>query len=117
MLPRVRVGEMRQRVTIQAATTKVDPYGEPIETWTDVATVPAEVLAVTGREAVNAQQMKAVVGYRVRMRHRGDITPAHRFVFDGRTLTIAWGGDPDGRRRELAFYCSEIVALAAAEAP
>lgn len=118
MLPRVRIGEMRERVTIEVAANTVNPYGEEIEAWGPIATnpiVPAEVLAISGREAVNAQQAKAIVGYRVRIRYRADVTPAHRFNYRGKTLTIAWGGDPDGRRRELAFYCSEVVALAVAE--
>jgi SPP1 family predicted phage head-tail adaptor len=119
MLPKVRIGEMRQRVTIQADAGAPDAYGDTPESWRDVAanpTVPAEVIATTGREAVNAQQTRAIVSWRVRMRYRPDVTPAHRFVFNGRVLTISWGGDPDGRRRELAFYCSESVALAEAEA-
>jgi SPP1 family predicted phage head-tail adaptor len=116
VIPRVRIGELRDHVTIQAAVVVADKYGEGIETWPDVATnVPAEVIALTGRELVVAKQTKAVVSWRVRMRYRSDVTPAHRFIFNGKILTINWGGDPDGKGRELAYYCSESVDLAIAD--
>jgi SPP1 family predicted phage head-tail adaptor len=115
LIPRVKIGELRDHVTIQGMTSIADPYGEPVETWAEVATVPAEVIAVSGREAVIAQQTRAVTSWRVRMRYRGDVTPAHRFLFGGRILAITWGGDPDGNGRELVFYCSESIALAEAE--
>jgi SPP1 family predicted phage head-tail adaptor len=119
MLPRVKAGELRDRVTIQAVTTAADPYGELTETWADVATVFAEIVFEGGSEPVNAQQARALANWRVRIRHRRDVTPGTRLIVaeTGQVFTIASVGPNDSKKHELVCKCSELVDLAEAETP
>lgn len=40
------VGKLDRRITIEQATQGVGPYGEPVETWSELATVWANAYAV-----------------------------------------------------------------------
>src|SRR3546814_21196794 len=51
---RMRTSDMDRRVTLQRFTTTQDEYGEEIQTWTDVATVFAEVRQQGGKEYLAA---------------------------------------------------------------
>src|SRR3546814_6741718 len=50
----MRTGDMDRRVTLQRFTTTQDEYGEEIQTWTDLATVFAEVRQQGGKEYLAA---------------------------------------------------------------
>jgi len=55
----MRAGSMDRRVTLQRFTTTQDEYGEEIQTWTDLATVFAEVRQQGGREYLAAATIMA----------------------------------------------------------
>lgn len=38
----IPAGDLRQRITLQEQSTDIDGAGQPIDTWTDVATVWAK---------------------------------------------------------------------------
>lgn len=101
---------MRQRVTLQSFTvTGRDAYGEETKSWADVGTYYAEVVTLSGREAVNAQQLRADASHRVRMRWVGPILPDQQFLWDGRTLHILHVNNVDNRNREYQILCREVV--------
>lgn len=104
----MRAGQLRHRVTIQAQTTTQDEYGQPVQTWSDVATVWASVEDLSGREFFAAQQIAAEVTTRVTIRYRAGIEPDMRVIAGGRTLDIRSVQDPDGRRRQLVLMCREV---------
>lgn len=106
----VRSGELRHRVTIQQKTTAQDTYGQPIETWTNVATVWASIEDLRGREFIEARQVPAAeITTRVRIRYRTGIEPTMRVIYGSRTLEITAVIDPDGRKRELELMCQEVI--------
>lgn len=100
---------MRARVTIQSRTIAQDALGQAIESWSTVATVPADVRMASGGERVvsGADQELATITHVVRMRYRDDVTPLARFLHGERTLDIESAVDPDGRGRELVCMCVE----------
>jgi SPP1 family predicted phage head-tail adaptor len=55
----MRAGGLDRRVTLQRFTVTTDDYGEEIQTWSDLATVFAEVRQQSGREFFAAAQEQA----------------------------------------------------------
>lgn len=103
-------GAARHRVTIKSPTETAAGDGGVATTWvTTVATVWAEIVPVSGREFLAAQQVKAERQVRIRIRYRGDVTPRMR-VYDGSTayeinavLNVA------GRSAMLDLMCTEAA--------
>ena len=105
----MRAGDLRHRVTIQAATTVDNAAGEPVPTWADVATVDAAIRPSTPREVAYAQGLAAVTKHTVTIRYRPGVTPKHRLKFCGRVLSIAGVIDVEERNVELQILCSEAA--------
>jgi SPP1 family predicted phage head-tail adaptor len=112
----IRAGALRHSVTIRRETRTRNPSGGGYTSaWTDVATVRAEVTGLTGSESVLSQALQGVATFQVRIRWRGDITPADQlrsaggacFGFDAkgdeRYVNIRSAVDPDGRREQLVI--------------
>jgi SPP1 family predicted phage head-tail adaptor len=93
-------------VTIQSLSVTADNYGEPVQTWTNGASVWAEVTPnMTGtREAFAAQagQRTATASMQVRMRYKSGLTPksTRLLLADGEVFEVEAVLDPDGRKRE-----------------
>lgn len=112
----MRAGTLRERVTIQSFTAVQDDYGEPIETWGNIATNPT-VWANVGSRASGerfisgGEQVQATVSHTVRIRYRSDVTVKMRLIWRAnRTLQIENVIDPDGRKADLILMCSEVQA-------
>jgi len=109
----VKLGPMRQRVTLQSFTVSTwDSYGEEQKSWSDVGTYYAEVLTLSGREAVNAKQICAEATHLVRIRWIGPVDPSQQFLWGGRTLHILHVNNVDNRNREYQILCNEVVVPA-----
>lgn len=105
----MRLSDLRHRVVIQRYKATQDEYGQPIQTWIDVAAVWANVEGLSGRELFEAQQTRAEADHRVTIRYRDDITPTMRIVNDGRSYNITAAADRTGRREWLELTCKEAV--------
>lgn len=107
----MRAGNLRTRVTIQTPGQGIDEYGVPTqETWSDLATVWAEVKPITGRERWASDYTANIATTAVSMRYRDDIQPNYRVLYGERVLRIA--GPPinvDNRNRELVLTCEEVT--------
>lgn len=115
----MRSGLLRERVRIEQFTAAADSYGQPLETWAELATVWGEVRPAASREgfAPGAGQVLAVATHRVRMRYRSDVDEMMRLVWRGRTLQVEAVQDPGGRRAEMFLLCREIRVAAEAGTP
>jgi SPP1 family predicted phage head-tail adaptor len=90
-------GRLRHKVDIQAFTGASDGAGGTVKTWSTVAKrVAAEVIPINGGEAFNRGIAAATQFYRVTIRYRAGITPAHRLIWKGIALNIRTCADPDG---------------------
>ena len=110
----MKAGQMRHRITIQNFTTIELPSGEEKEVWFDVATVWAEVKAISGRELVASGAEKAEATIRVWMRYRTDVTAASRLLclngpFKGAVLEITGPPIPDPKGTRLEILCKSGV--------
>jgi len=105
----MRSGILRHRLTIQTASTASstgNAYNEPVLTWTNDATVPAEVLTLSGDEAVRAAQVQPDATVQVTMRYRSGLTTGKRFRFGDRYLYPV-GIVPDPRNTKQVVLCKE----------
>src|SRR3546814_1174641 len=79
----MRTGDMDRRVTLQRFTTTQDEYGEEIQTWTDLATVFAEVRQQGGKEYLVAATTLAERRVVFFLRWFPGLTVEDRVSYDG----------------------------------
>ena len=100
----MRAGRLNKRVLIQSPATGQDAMGEPTTGWTDVATVWASIVDVSGREYVAAGGMQNSAQTKITIRYRAGIVPSMRVVHgsDAYNVEAVLGQD----RRGLLLMCS-----------
>ena len=103
----MKITGLNQRVTLQSIT-QTQSYGEVTDSTTDLATVWAEVLELSGRELVNAKQLNADTTLRVRIRYRTDVDSNCRVVWGSRILELTQPPiNPDGKKVEHVLLCTD----------
>jgi SPP1 family predicted phage head-tail adaptor len=108
------VGDLRRRVSLQAATDSVDSYGQAIRTWTTYATVWASVVSTPGSEPQSALMQSAVTTYTVTIRYRTDVLPIHRVIYGDITLNIVGISTIDGLNEHLRITAVQVESDAPA---
>lgn len=103
----IRPGEMRERVTVQQATTATNSIGETTLTWTDLTTVWAAINGVSSSEALADGQQEARVTHRVRLRYISGLKHTDRFLWRSRILQIVSLLEY-GNRSEHVAVCEEV---------
>lgn len=99
------IGKMDRRITIQSLTQgQGTRYGEPTETWSDWATVWANVYSGSGRELEAARQITAEIDTQFQIRYVSGLTPTMRILYEGRTYDI-WRIQEVGRRNRWNIFC------------
>lgn len=109
---RLAAGTLDRRITIQRRTTTEDPlYGTPVETWSDFATVWANVqdMLPSRGEAIADGLSVGRRPCRIRIRYRADVTSDMRVRFGTRTLRIVTMPAEIGRRDGLEFMAEELT--------
>jgi SPP1 family predicted phage head-tail adaptor len=107
----MEAGRLDKRVTIQSQASTRNSIGEPVQTWSDVATIWASVEPVQGREFWAQQQVQSEVTTRVRIRYREGVTASMRVLYGSRVYDIRSVIDPKERHEEMQLMCSEGVSL------
>lgn len=102
------IGKLDQRITLQSRSVAADAAGQDTITWTDVATVWAQVQAVRGREFFAAAQVQQEQTLKVRIRYRADVLPTWRLVWQGRNHDIT-GVISVGRKEMTEIMCLQGV--------
>ena len=107
----MQAGKLRQRLTLQTTAPAQDAHGQPIDSWSTLATVWAEIVPTRGYERFvsGAEQQQAVLTHRVRIRFRDDVTSLMRGLWETRILDIEEIKDPNGRRSDLVLMCREVM--------
>ncbi|MFO0863540.1 MAG: phage head closure protein [Gemmataceae bacterium] len=108
-------GKLDQRVTLESppdADGERNEIGEVVGDWNPIGTFWAEVLSLSGSEAVEGDMIGATTVYRVTMRYRSDVTEAWRILWNGLDLRIESVGRPEGNRSGTMT----IIAAAAKDA-
>lgn len=96
------------RITIQSLTAGYDEIGQPVESWSEVASVWASVRHVSWLETIKSGADVSVVKVSVRIRYRAGIDAGMRVlhgaeVFDIRAVL------PDARRQYVDLVCQKVT--------
>jgi SPP1 family predicted phage head-tail adaptor len=76
----IAAGKLNRRVTIQQLDAGRDALGQPVQTWSDVATVWANILLKNGAQTLKADANVSIVQASVRIRRRSDVTAGMRVL-------------------------------------
>lgn len=77
----IKAGSLNQRITFQQKSLTRNGIGEEVFTWSDVATVWAEVIPIRGREFYESAQMQQAVDMRFRIRARSGLDGSMRLLW------------------------------------
>lgn len=72
---------MKRRITFQYSKTHRGELGEILYDWHDLATVWAEIRAISGRELIASGALLSEASIRIWTRYRADITTANRILY------------------------------------
>lgn len=108
----IRIGRLRHRIEIQAATKTPDRAGGSTERWETIedGNVWARVEPLEGRERFDMLKLESVLTHRVTVRYRTGVNAAMRVKFGARTLSVRAVVNPDERNERLDLLCQEIAA-------
>lgn len=83
-------GKLNRRITIQRRDSGQDGAGQPVQTWTDVATVRAQPAGDTGLSTIRASgDLPAPIKrYSFRIRYREGLDEGMRVVYGGHNFDI-----------------------------
>ncbi len=106
----LNAGRMNRRITIEQRTDGEDAWGQPLTTWTTVATVWADVRAASGSaaaERIAADRETSVAGYSMRIRWRTDITAGMRVSIGGTRYAIVDVIEDVAGREYIDLVCQQ----------
>lgn len=84
----IAAGQLKTRATIQQRSAAQDALGQPVETWSTVAVVWANVRFPSGLAAVKADADLSVVKASIRIRYQAGIDAGMRVSADGQLFNI-----------------------------
>lgn len=108
----ISAGQMSQRVRIQQPTVAKDALGAPTQTWSDIATVWADIQPISGREARIADRIAAVVSHQITVRFRSEFNDPKsvsqmRVLFRDRIFSIHAALNEDEANVSVMLLASE----------
>lgn len=106
----MRLPVFKHVVVLQSPAGSRDAVGERTTTWTDVATVEAEISPLSGRDLIAAGQTQSEVTHRVKVRYGPSIAAidaSWRVLFGARVFVVSWVRNLDETSRVLELICSE----------
>ena len=101
----MKAGELRNRITVQAASQIQDETGQMLTDWTDVALVWASIQHVSGLSSNRSGMDVSSVKASIRMRFRTGLNAGMRILHKDTVYTIE-AMLPDERRVYLEMICS-----------
>ena len=101
----MQAGRLDRRITLQSLSTTQDGYGEPVETWSNLATVWARKASVSPSEVYDNSQRLSQAVVKWHIRYRTDVKTEYRI----RSTTSAEvyrivGVEEIGRRKGLILH-------------
>ena len=108
----MKIGDLRDVVTIQTPGVGQDDIGEPVAAWGAFVTVRACVRDLTGRELFAAQATQSQVTTKITIRFREDVLPSMRVTRGAEVYTVQNVMNTSGRRDWTELLCVRGVANA-----
>ena len=102
----LRIGAMRERVTLQSPVETVDSIGQTNRTWVDeYEDEPARYEPISGGETLRGKQVELGVTAVFTIHRRDDIDSTWRVVHGSTTYGIGYVNPVDGGLRYLELRC------------
>lgn len=106
----MKPGQLNRRCVLQARTSGVDSIGQPIETWSDVATFWGWIKTTSGFEMVKSERVTETVKASIRARYLvAKIANAGMRVVSGGVTYNVEAMQPDESGREYVDLVCEVV--------
>lgn len=106
---RLPAGELRHRIEIQTSTVTQDSVGQPVYSWSTVATVWAAIRPMSGQELINAQAVHSQSTHRVIVRNYEGLNERFRFVYGSRIFNIVATLDMLEKNKLIVCTCIEVT--------
>lgn len=103
----MRAGKLDRTIKIQTLASSVNDYGTPIEDWSDLATVRAQIVQQSTDEFLRTYGETDSFAAVFRIRWLADVTTDCRVSHDGKYLNIREVKEI-GRRQGLELRCEEV---------
>lgn len=100
-------GKLRNKVTVQNATTSQDGMNEQIESWSNGNTWHCSIKPISDTEGERETAINTVARYELRGRYDSTITTESRLIFGSRTFHIEQVLNTGERDRELRLIVRE----------
>ncbi len=84
----MRSGQLNRRLTLQHRTSSRDTAGQPIPSWSTVATIWADVRVQNGVQTLKADAEISVLRASIRIRYRTDINAGMRALLGSTVYDI-----------------------------
>lgn len=105
----MQAGKLNSRVTLQQQSEEFDELGQPLTTWTDVATIWADIRNMGGIESIKADATASVVKSSIRIRYRTGVTAGMR-VLHGSTAYNITAVLPDVSGKRFVDLVCEVTS-------
>jgi SPP1 family predicted phage head-tail adaptor len=105
----MQAGKLRHRVTIQqlvAGSPQQKATGEPDTTWTDFATLWADIRPLRGMALFAAQQQQSGAEVEIHLRYRSGVTADMRIVHSTTVYEIRSIDDTKRHEGRLILQCA-----------
>ena len=101
-------GKFDKRVTLQSNTPSQDGYGQPVESWSTIATVWAEKLTARQAERFTGVRHAGFDSITWRIRYRTGLDNLDRLVWNGQNYDIE-GTDIQGRNESILLTTKAVI--------
>jgi SPP1 family predicted phage head-tail adaptor len=110
------IGKFDKRITLQSRSATLDDYGQQINSWSDVATIWANIKPISGREKLRSMAIESELTHTVAVRYDVRFLPpktvdAWRIKYvtpaGERIFNINAARDMDEARKYIIFDCTE----------
>ena len=105
----MRIGKLRNFITVQRKSTTRDTDGGERVEWITVTSVWAAIEPGRNREYWGSEQIQADTGVRIRARYPLDVLPQDRITCDGKTYNVHGASDQFTEHREIHIMATEGV--------
>jgi SPP1 family predicted phage head-tail adaptor len=100
-------GRLRRPLALEAPTETADGSGGVTRSFATVATVFAQIDALSLEEQVRTERLGPRVSHRIVIRRRAGLTATHRLRTASRVFRILAIADADAAGRFLSLACAE----------
>jgi SPP1 family predicted phage head-tail adaptor len=101
--------QLNNKVVIKQMAAGQDAAGQPIQTWSELATVWADIRHQSGAESIRADRVTSIVKASIRVLKRSDVTAAMR-VYHGATVYEIKAVLPDAQMNIRMDLACELIA-------